>query len=271
MRDAPKIPCTVGMLAWNVGGTLERALENVRDFAEVVIADGGSTDDTLAIAARYGARVIAQSNPGHPIEDFSRERNSILDAATQPWFLWLDPDELISHELREEIRAICAQHAPAHFAYNLRIERVDPVTLEPYLDLHANYQMRFFHRKIEGRYRNRVHEQVAFDRVRFPVGTLKGAWYVPLSRLDLASYKATVDERFPALVRDKPAGTFGQYLKKGVVRPLSASLKIAVRVILLRVMHPGGHVVPWVVERGRLYTQWVVAREYARTYWGGGQ
>jgi len=290
-----RIPCTVGMLAWNSGETLARTLENVCDFAEVIIADGGSTDNTLAIAGKYGARVIPQTNPGHAITDFSKERNLLLDAATQPWFLWLDSDELITDELREEIRRVTMEVSPSpgttgeasrlfahpplprggvgvgwqgppHLAYNIRIERCDPVTFEPFIDLRPNYQMRFFSTSIGGRYVNAVHEHVAFDRTKYSVGVLKGAWLVPLKRLKFASYKAEVDKRFPLLVRSKPPHTLGAYLMKGLVRPLIASVKILLRVLILRVLHPFGNVIPFVIERGRLYTQWVIMRESWKTY-----
>lgn len=254
------------MLAWNSGDTLARTLENVRDFAEVVIADGGSTDDTLAIAGKYGARVIPQTNLGHPITDFSKERNLLLDATTQPWFLWLDSDELLTDELREEIRVVCADPAPLHLAYALRIARCHPKTLEPFIELRPNYQMRFFSTSIGGRYVNKVHEHVAFDRARYPVGRLRGAWLVPLKRLEFASYKAEVDKRFPLLVSEKPPRTFATYVNKGLVRPLIACVKILLRTLLLRLLHPFGNVIPFVVERGRLYTQWVIMRESWRAY-----
>ncbi|MBP9760289.1 MAG: glycosyltransferase [Candidatus Pacebacteria bacterium] len=108
------------MIAWKLGETLTRTLENVRDFAEVIIADGGSTDETISIAGKYGARVIPQTNPGHPIADFSKERNLLLDVTAQPWFLWLDSDETITDEPRKEMRAICANpvvHLLHHVKY----------------------------------------------------------------------------------------------------------------------------------------------------------
>jgi glycosyltransferase involved in cell wall biosynthesis len=50
-----KIRCSVGILTYNSGKNLRRALESVKNFSNIIIADGGSTDDTLQIAAEYGA------------------------------------------------------------------------------------------------------------------------------------------------------------------------------------------------------------------------
>ena len=44
---------SVCILTKNSGKTLQQTLESTRFFAEVVILDNGSTDDTLAIAAAF--------------------------------------------------------------------------------------------------------------------------------------------------------------------------------------------------------------------------
>ena len=115
-----KIPATIGILTYNSEKNLARALASVKDFAEVIIADGGSTDATLAIAREHGARVISQSNPGHPISDFAQERNLTLAAATQPWFFYLDSDEIMSPELVEYIRTITGDMKNSYSAYRVR-------------------------------------------------------------------------------------------------------------------------------------------------------
>ena len=55
--------------ALNASGSLfERALSSIRtqdypaELVEILVADGGSTDDTREVAERYGARVIENPN-----------------------------------------------------------------------------------------------------------------------------------------------------------------------------------------------------------------
>ena len=48
------------MLTYNSEKTLRRALESVKDFDDIILCDGDSTDQTHAIAAEYGARVVRQ-------------------------------------------------------------------------------------------------------------------------------------------------------------------------------------------------------------------
>jgi glycosyltransferase involved in cell wall biosynthesis len=69
---------------------LERCLQSVQGHVdEIVVVDTGSTDRTVEIARRFGARVYH-----HPWEnDFSRHRNQSLSYATGDWILQLDADE----------------------------------------------------------------------------------------------------------------------------------------------------------------------------------
>ena len=41
-----RIPCTVGIITHNNEATIERALESVKEFAEIIVCDGASTEKT---------------------------------------------------------------------------------------------------------------------------------------------------------------------------------------------------------------------------------
>lgn len=82
-------------------GNLTGCLRSVKNLAdEIVIVDGGSTDNTLDIARRFGARIIRTNNP--PV--FHINKNKAIDAASGDWILQLDADELVTEELGKEIR-----------------------------------------------------------------------------------------------------------------------------------------------------------------------
>lgn len=108
-----KIPCSISILTFNSGATLRRCLDSVREFDDIVVCDGGSTDDTVSIANDYGCRIIYQDqcfkNPNNTIADFSGVRNQQLDAARFDWFMFIDSDEYISEGLVEEIREVVAR------------------------------------------------------------------------------------------------------------------------------------------------------------------
>lgn len=48
-----KIPCSVYIVTLNCGAWLERTLQSVSEFDEVIILDSGSTDNTYEIAQRF--------------------------------------------------------------------------------------------------------------------------------------------------------------------------------------------------------------------------
>lgn len=66
---------------------------------DIVVVDGGSTDDTLSWCERLGARVIH-----HPFEnDFSAQKNRAIAALDTDWVYLHDPDERLEPTLLELI------------------------------------------------------------------------------------------------------------------------------------------------------------------------
>ncbi|ANJ67652.1 hypothetical protein A9404_09910 [Halothiobacillus diazotrophicus] len=92
------VPISVFLITKNCGRWLDQVLAPVADFAEIVVVDSGSTDETLAIAARYHARIIHQDFLG-----YGEQKQVALAQCTQPWVLNLDGDEVIDDELRAGI------------------------------------------------------------------------------------------------------------------------------------------------------------------------
>jgi glycosyltransferase involved in cell wall biosynthesis len=78
---------------------LQACLESVRFADEIIVVDSGSTDRTVEIAQRFGAKVSQTSDwPG-----FGPQKNRALALATQPWVLSIDADERVTPELQAEI------------------------------------------------------------------------------------------------------------------------------------------------------------------------
>jgi glycosyltransferase involved in cell wall biosynthesis len=77
-----------------------RCLESVKDIAdEIVVVDEYSTDKTVEIAEKYGARVFLE--PHHDIFHITKQK--ALEKATGEWILQLDADEVVTPELAKEI------------------------------------------------------------------------------------------------------------------------------------------------------------------------
>lgn len=152
------------MIVKNEAERLPIALGSVRRIAdEVVVVDTGSTDDTAAVAASLGARVVS-----HPWrDDFSDARNASIDAAECTWILYLDADEYVPPESESRILRALEGKADAYF-----------VRIESTVDSGAGRMfVHFFPRlfkKLPGvRFEGRVHEQIfpALERAGARVGT----------------------------------------------------------------------------------------------------
>lgn len=158
-----KLPISVHVLTWNSERTLEQALRTVACCAEILVIDGGSTDKTLEIAEKYGARVIPQRFPGaqgNPMKDFAAARNVGLEHATQPWVLSLDSDEKIAdNALREITEIVTAESSPAAYWVPRKYVLEDGGIVD-FATTYPNERIYFFHRDAVERWEKPVHERI---------------------------------------------------------------------------------------------------------------
>jgi glycosyltransferase involved in cell wall biosynthesis len=111
-------PLSVVVITYNNGETLDACLSGVDWADEIVVLDSGSSDDTVDIARRHGARVAV-----HPFDQFGLQKQRAYDMASHDWVLNLDADERLSPGTREVIEQ--ALVAPRHAGFRLpRRERL---------------------------------------------------------------------------------------------------------------------------------------------------
>lgn len=92
---------------YNASKFLARVLDSVKDFDEIVICDMESTDDTLEIAQRYGCKIVTFKKEGVSIVEPARQ--FAIDAASHPWVLVVDADELVTPALHDYLYAKIAE------------------------------------------------------------------------------------------------------------------------------------------------------------------
>lgn len=96
-----KIPVTVAVPVKNEEKNLTRCLERLSRFAEIVVIDSNSTDQTRQIARLFEARIVNFEWDGR----FPKKRNWFLinEPPTQPWVLFLDADEFVNEAFCDAI------------------------------------------------------------------------------------------------------------------------------------------------------------------------
>jgi len=72
---------------------------------EMVVCDTGSSDGTVALATRLGARVVRAAWR----EDFAAARNEAMAHATGDWVLSLDADEVLAADAGPRLRALASK------------------------------------------------------------------------------------------------------------------------------------------------------------------
>ena len=181
-----KLPVSVHILTWNSAQTLERAIMSVQDCAEILVIDGGSQDDTVAIAERMGARVVPQRFPGvqgKPLMDFAAARNVGLEQATQPWILALDSDEIMSSEGMSLIRSIISASACGAFRVPRRYLLEDGTVIDR-ASTYPNERFYFFRKDAADRWEKPVHERIRLKE-GVTVGRLAHGSLAPLPPLSV--------------------------------------------------------------------------------------
>ncbi|MGB3899298.1 MAG: glycosyltransferase family 2 protein [Mesorhizobium sp.] len=104
---------SVILITRNEEANIGACLESVAFADEIIVVDSGSTDATVEIAKKHGARTVTTADwPG-----FGAQKQRALDLATSDWVLSIDADERATPELAEAICKVITGPKPAFDAY----------------------------------------------------------------------------------------------------------------------------------------------------------
>ena len=187
-------PLSVVIITRDNADTLERCLAALGWAEEIVVLDSGSTDATLDIARRHGARIET-----HPFDDYGPQKQRAIDLARHDWILNLDADEILSPGTREVIERALVAPRVAGF----RLPRRERMfwTVQHRLSW-RNAHLRLFDRRRARMNTVPVHAAVEADG---PVRTLWRADFVNDGDADIATRVDKVNRYSSGMVAHKLA------------------------------------------------------------------
>ncbi|MFZ7129198.1 glycosyltransferase family 2 protein [Avibacterium avium] len=149
---------SVAMIVKNEQQDLAQCLASVKDWVdEIVILDSGSTDNTKEIALQYGAKFYENTD----WQGFGKQRQLAQQYVTSDYVLWLDADERVTDELRENIQQAVAKNLP-NVVYD--IPRISEVfgRLIRHSGWYPDYVVRLYQTQYAGYNDALVHEKVVY-------------------------------------------------------------------------------------------------------------
>ncbi|HEX5767456.1 MAG TPA: glycosyltransferase family 2 protein [Burkholderiales bacterium] len=108
----PRAPLSAVLITRNAAAVLEPCLDSLAFADEIVVVDSASSDGTVELATRKGARVVQKEWLG-----FGRQKQFAVERASHDWVLCVDADERVSPQLAQSIQDALA--APASPVYRM--------------------------------------------------------------------------------------------------------------------------------------------------------
>lgn len=168
---------SVVIIAFNEEANLKRCLSSLPPSAEIILLDSHSTDQTVAIAESFGARVFQR-----PFSHFAEHKNAALSHASRSWVLAVDADEELNAELRAMIPQVIRSAGDVQ-AFHIQ-RRLVFMGRRMQFGKTRDWPVRLFLRQF-GRYEGSIHEEL---KVPGRVATVKAGLLWHYSYRDLSDY-----------------------------------------------------------------------------------
>lgn len=104
--EGPSSRVSAAVITKNEERRIEDCLRSLLWADEIVVVDSYSADRTVEICQQYTDRIYQR-----PFDNFSRQRNHVLELVTCPWLLFVDADERVTPELAAEVREVVTREA----------------------------------------------------------------------------------------------------------------------------------------------------------------
>ncbi len=216
------IKLSVTLAVYNEEKFLGRCLDSIKDIAdEIIVVDGKSMDKTTDIAKKYKAKIISTTNK----VNFHINKKMANDNASGEWILQLDADEVVSPELKKEIKEIINSDPPENGFWVPRAN----FFLGRFLKkggAYPDYTLRLYRKNFGNLPAKSVHEQTVVEK---PVGYLKN----DLLHYSNRTFGEYIDKRFnrysDLMAKEINGGMFIYFFWRPLFDPLQGFIPVYFR------------------------------------------
>jgi len=177
LTAAPRAKLSAVLITRNAASVIEACLESLAFADDIVVVDSASSDGTIEIATRRGARVVQREWLG-----YGRQKQFAVEQAAHDWVLCVDSDERVSAPLAASLRQALA--APVSPVYRMARRNRFMGRWLAHGEGYPDWSPRLFNRMNARWSDDLVHEKVLFA---VTPGTLRGDLMHDSSD-DLAAY-----------------------------------------------------------------------------------
>lgn len=186
------LPISVVLITRDAGEHLAKVLAALPECDEILVVDSGSSDDTIAIAEAFQARVIHQDFLG-----FGPQKRFAVSQARHDWVLCLDADEVLDAAAATAIGT--ADLSNPQVCWRIRRRTFIGAREVRYGHWHPDRCVRLFNRTVTTWSEDAVHESVpAAPVVRTLAGAIDHYSYRDYADVFRMGYQRTKAERYRA-------------------------------------------------------------------------
>lgn len=131
---------SIVILTFNEALNIQRCLDSVQWSNDIVLMDSGSTDTTVQIAEKFGARILTRK-----FDTFANQRNYAMQRGDfrNSWVLHLDADEVVTDALRIEMQGVVEKSCIEFPVYKVPSRIIFMDKWLKHAGMYPSYQVRF--------------------------------------------------------------------------------------------------------------------------------
>lgn len=173
-------------VTYNEAKKLKDCLDSVKSWVdEIVIVDMGSTDETLKVAEKFGAKIYKEKLARY----VELVRDSSIAKAKSDWILVIDPDERIPEKLPLELKIIAKKGQ--YGAVNIPRKNIIFGKWIHHTNWWPDYQIRFF-KKEKISWSKKIHE---YPEVNGKIFTLPAKEELAIKHLNYQTVSEFLDRQ----------------------------------------------------------------------------